>query len=405
LLPNEHEVIIPQIWAEEDNSAGDLHSAIVAHERDQHSTGEPGSHGQRPAAAEQSSVEPSLLDLIEQTVPLATDESRKKFDEARNRQEGDESEEELEEIEEAEGEEGAPPSPLDAFDDNLVQQLLEKLGITPEEAQNPAVANLLAEKLQGEQQSRMDQAQQQREPQTEQEHYQAYMSELQRVASDPQINDPVMMAAFENTLAQCFGADSPEAQGNVKNLSTALVQGGLSLMSTVVPAMLNHYFAQALEATLPGLAQQHFDGVAKSAWDAVLQDPQYRELPALDSDEFSQLREDVLQKNPWMTTIAFKDAQGRNLHPDHPQAIRQQAKLFARLATGERLSPDMVAKAVARGKREAQGHTRRVSASRSLASGRSHGASAFGSQSKDTSFTDAIHEWNRSQHSGENYED
>ena len=424
-------VVVPSIWAESEDGGDSLATAIADHERSQRSTGEtepmnPGAdpdprsfskeHGtsRNPAPAERRFTEQELsdqafsktfLDAIEESTPIMTPEKRAELDAAREREleNGEENEtEELDEIEEApeEDEESLGENPLNAFPEDVVQALLEKHGLSPEDAQDPRIANMLAAQLTQQQAQQTQDAIQQRQPQSEQEHYQAYMSELQRVASDPQINDPVMMAAFENTLAHCFGADTPEAKANVKNLGSALVQGGLSLMSTVVPAMMNHYFAQALEATLPGLAQNHFDAIAHNAWADVRQDPAFRDLPEVDSPEFNELREKVLQANPWMTKIQFQDERGTRLHPDHPKAIRQQAALFARLATGERLSPEAIQKAVERGRQQAESHTRRVTASRSLGSGRRSPGNSFGHVPRND-FLDAIKDYNRSQRSTE----
>ena len=81
-----------------------------------------------------------------------------------------------------------------------------------------------------------------------------------------------------------------------------------------------------------------------------------------------------MAQNPWLSTLQFKDGNGRLLHPEHPQAVRQAASLFAKLATGQRFTPEMLKKAVEQGRREAQAHTRKVSASKALGSGKSNGA-------------------------------
>ena len=108
----------------------------------------------------------------------------------------------------------------------------------------------------------------------------------------------------------------------------------------------------------------------------------------------------MLTENSWLRTLAFRDEQGRQFHPDHPKAMRQQAALFARLANGEQVKPESIMRAVARGEAQAEKHQRRVSAGRSLRSGRPSGNS-FG-HTRDDSFADSIKEYMRGMYSGEN---
>jgi hypothetical protein len=115
----------------------------------------------------------------------------------------------------------------------------------------------------------------------------------------------------------------------------------------------------------------------------------------LDSEEFNQLRESVLKVAPWLTTVQWRDAQGRPLSPSHPEAIRQSAVAFARIAAGQKLSPEMIQKAQATARREAEGRTRRITASRSLAAGKSR--NSFTRESRDE-FRETIMQWNQNQH-------
>jgi len=124
----------------------------------------------------------------------------------------------------------------------------------------------------------------------------------------------------------------------------------------------------------------------------------YKDLPDVDSPEFDELRQQVVSENPWITSITWKDANGNALNPWHPQAFRQQANLFAKLACGEKLTLASFRKAIENTKKEAQGHNRRVSASRSFKSGRSAGMLQ---RTEKNDFRDVILAYNRSMRSSE----
>ena len=396
-----HEIVIPTIFAEAEGG-NDFHDAVVSYERSQQSVGPEPALERQPEPQDDGTWSKSFVQAIKESKPLLSEEDRETFEAIEMQEneipvpeETEEDDSEEEEIVEEEDELG--DNPLDEFDPEEVAKLVDKYKLSEEDLQDPRVANMLARQLM--EQDATEQAQ--RQPQTDQEHYEVYIKELQRVASDPTVNDPQMLQAFENTLAQCFGADSPESRANVKNLSGALVMGGLNLMSSVVPQIVQHVFADMVEQHLPGLARNHFDAVAHNSWvDVRNQDPAFRDLPAdINSPEFEELRQKVLTENKWLQTITFRDEQGRQLHPDHPSAVNQAAHIFAKLAVGQKLTPETVAKAVAQGEKKARSHERRVSASRSLSSGRPSG-SAF-KPSRDDDFADSIRQYMSAQYSRE----
>jgi hypothetical protein len=220
-----------------------------------------------------------------------------------------------------------------------------------------------------------------------------YVQGLQTLYSDPAINDPQMVEIFNSSLEQCFSAETPEAKESVRQLSAVLTTGGLSLMSSVVPKILAHYMPEYFEQLAPGLMEQHRSATAHNTWhDLRASNPTYRNLPDVDTPAFDELRHQVIAENPWITTITFKDANGNALNPWHPQSVRQQAALFAKLACGEKLTLANFQKAIETGRREALGHNRRVSASKSLKSGRSVG---LFQRAEANDFRDAILAYNR----------
>ena len=128
----------------------------------------------------------------------------------------------------------------------------------------------------------------------------------------------------------------------------------------------------------------HSDATASNAW-LDCKNEFGKSLPDLDTPEFDQLRAAVVQANPWITEMVWKGPDGRPLHPNDPRSVRQQARAFAQLAMGRKLNPESIAKAVETGKKEAQAHNRRVTASRSLSAGQSR--NNFARESRDEFLT------------------
>jgi len=347
----------------------------------------------------------AFRDAIADSKPLLTDKDRQAQEDreaarVEREQQANTEEEEQEEAEEEEAEENAGPDPLDAFPPDAVAKLAEQFGLTEDDLENPAVQRMLAARM-SDQTEITNKVEPIQRAQMDEQRLTEHLQGLQKLSQDPSINDPQMVQAFENALAQCFDAQTPEALQSVKNMSSVLTQGGLNLMSTVVPQIMAHYLPQYIEQLLPGLADTHRSATAHNTWSEVRNsDPTFKSLPDVDSEDFNALREKVVAANPWLTEMVWKDANGNQLHPWHPQAVRLQAKLFARLASGERVSPDAIQKAVEQGRKEAQSHTRKVTASRSLRSGKSTGGS-FGRPTSDTSFVDAIKAYNQSQRSSD----
>jgi hypothetical protein len=421
--------VIPLLMAEAEEVVdvpvtSSLGETILQHQNNQHSGEGYAAHGSGPH------VEPdpgdkdwhdALLSGIADTKPILSDKEREQFEERhgelQNERLGQEVEEydakeaakaaeaEAEESEEGEeSEEALTDNPLELFAPEDVQAWAEHFGLAEEDLENPAVQKMLGKAMTEaaeEQQAQAQTAQQSqgqpegqpmREP-TQQE-FDAHAQQLRAIAADPRINSPVMQRAFASGIAKYFGDGSAEAQQHATGFAELLTMGGISLMSSALPAMMSHYLPSMLEAAVPGLASLVQDATAANSWEAARE--QFgRSLPAMDSPEFQALRDEVLRDNPWFESIQWKDGNGRPLDPRHPLAIQQAASAFARLATGQKLSPETIAKAVETGKKEAQSHARKVTASRSLSAGRSR--NSFTRESRDE-FRETIAAYNKSQH-------
>lgn len=408
----DHTEIIPLLMAEEAVPTpvqSDLGTTIVEQRNDQFSGEGYAEHGPGREQASTPDADKSwrdaFLDAVVQSRANTTKEERAELEQSLAHEE-DSPEAETEEAEDGEEEAETGANPLEQFDPASVKEWAEYLGLQESDLQDPKIAQLVATQMndaaQAEQAELQKAAQGQGQPGTpgappSPEEFHAYMQELDRLAQNPAINDPHMQKAFNTGLAQLLGADTPEAQQNAEQLGNMLTRAGLNLMSSCVPAIVSHMLPAALDQILPGLRSMHTDAVASNAWEEARAE-HGRSLPELDSAEFNQLREEILKANPWLTSIQFKDPSGRPLHPNHPLAVRQAAAAFARLAVGQKVSPETIAKAVETGKKEAQGHARRVTASRVLGAGRSQGR--FGGAQKND-FRDAITAYMRDRLSGE----
>ena len=392
----------------------ELGEAIVAHEQDQHANRADATAPKvkrvesdkgetaNPVDGNDAAYHDAFFKALEDTRPVETDKDRVEREdreaarqdrEARNKAEKEDSKKETE------TEEPEEPSPLEQFAPKDVKDFADKFGLSEEDLANPKIAAMLASRM-SDQQETANRIEPPIPQVQDEQRFVEHLQGLAALAQDPQINDPRMVQAFEQTLAQCFDAQSPEAMQSVKGLSSALTQGGISLISTIVPQIIANYLPSYLEQHLPGLAESHRNSTVNQAWkDVRASNPSFRGLPDLGTPEFEELRGKVLDDNPWMGTIQFRDGNNQPLRPDHPQAIRQHAALFARLAKGEQFDPAEVQKAIDKGRLEAQRSARRVSASRSMGAGKSKGGE-FGDKA-DTSFRDAIVAHNAAQKSGE----
>jgi hypothetical protein len=379
------EEIVAREWAERSDEGAAQHS-----------------HNTKQAEAEAAKAVPdrSFGDTLKQAIraqkPMLSEQDLKDIQAEKGEQQKDvESEEDLE-VEVPEEEQEAEINPLDAFSPEAVAKLAQQFGLSEDDLQSPAVQRMLADRLQGAEQPQQNEVNPPvtQAAQSEQE-FRQHLEEIGQIAQDPELNDPRMVQAFESVLGQVFGSDTPEQQQSVKTLSNVLIEGGLSLMTSAVPRIVANLLPAYFEQLAPGLMEQHRSATAHNTWsDLKASNPDYRGLPDVDTPEFDALREKILQENPWMSTLQFKDSSGNALNPWHPQAVRQQAALFAKLAVGERLSADAVRKALETGRKEAQAHTRRVAASRSMSAGRSTGK--FGVTPKNE-FRDFIEQYMRDQ--------
>ncbi len=184
------------------------------------------------------------------------------------------------------------------------------------------------------------------------------------------MNDPVYTEHFTNSLAGILGTP-PEHMETLQHTVQALQFGAMNLMEMAVPplvhAYLQQHFAGVMENYAPGFSANYTNDVLSRTWDSV----RGNDLPKFGTPEFQELANEVHEKHPFLNDIDFKDRNGRPLPV--MDALRAKAELTARLCRGERVTPQTIQDAVARGKADATRSNRRVSASRALGKGRATG--------------------------------
>jgi hypothetical protein len=203
------------------------------------------------------------------------------------------------------------------------------------------------------------------------ESYQAYVTQLQQIVSDPRVNDPQMVAAFRQSLGEVFGAETPEQQQQIAGLSHTLMIGGTSLVSTLVPKIVEQHLDRIIDQQFPGLKEQWQDNLINSTWNAVRKsDADFRDLPDLDSDDFSAKAEELAAKNAWMDTWVPSGPDGQPL--PLREAIAAKCQMAARLMAGQKISPDQAQKFIDLGRKQAEGTKRKITAGK-LGAGKTAG--------------------------------
>jgi hypothetical protein len=186
-----------------------------------------------------------------------------------------------------------------------------------------------------------------------------------------QVNAPIYTEKFVSSLASALQTP-PEQMEALNNTVEVLQWGAQNLIESALPALVHGYlrqnFAGVMEAYAPGFANNYTSDVLNRTWEEV----RGNDLPKFGTAEFKELAKEIHLKHPFLNDIDFKDSKGKPLPT--MDALRAKAELTARLCRGERITPQTIQDAVARGREDATKNNRRVSASRALGTGRTTGA-------------------------------
>lgn len=210
--------------------------------------------------------------------------------------------------------------------------------------------------------------------------------------------DPAAVEQLGKDLLAGFGVDvsseDPEVQELVKNapkVGQTLVRGAVDLMNTVLPRILQ---AQ-IDQVYPGFTQMHENAMYAMTWDKVrneidpaTQQPLYADLPGYGTPEFGKVMREAAKAIPGFDQMVFTDPKTGRILPPAQQAAKKYAML-AKSASGVKVSPAEVKRAVETGKTIARATEQKRTAGKALGAGHSKSDSAPASDDINSSIMGA----------------
>jgi hypothetical protein len=270
------------------------------------------------------------------------------------------------------------PSDQDkVFPDEVYARYAQRYNLTPEQAQEPILRQLLHDKINSD-----IYIQQQRE-QAEQEPAEPEVAEPTR--SEPQLSreqyfqnlDRVIAERTDPEVAKSFHKDflsvwqRPEAE-QPQAFTQMTSKYMLNLVQTYLPDLLQAQLSQQLNQVFPGFGEMHERSAMAMAWDRVRNsDAGFAQLPAYGTKEFSSTLREAAARIPGFDEMQFTDGQGRALPPQ--QNAERKYAMLAKMASGQNVDPALLQRAAASGARNARRAEVRRSAG-NLGSGQSKAA-------------------------------
>ncbi len=331
-------------------------------------------------APTQEAIADSLLPTEEQAVEAPEAEQQVETEV----QEQPLEQEQPEQVEEV-AEDWLPTDQDKVFPDEVYARYGERYNLSPEQAQDPLVRQLLHDKINADiyiQQQREQQEQQiepelQAEPTREQPQLtrEQYFQQLERTVQER--TDPEVAKSFHREFMGVW--QKPEAEQPMAFAQVAS-KYMLNLVQTFIPDLLQAQLSQQVNQAFPGFGEMYERSSYAMAWDQVRNsNPKFQELPAYGTKEFSKTLRTAAARIPGFDEMQFTDAQGKLLPPQE-NAMRKYSML-AQAASGQNINPQLLQQAAASGARNA----RRAQVTRTngnLGSGQSKAAS----QAKSSKF-------------------
>jgi len=278
------------------------------------------------------------------------------------------------------------PSEQDkVFPDDVYARYAERYNLTPEQATDPLLRQLLHDKINSDiyiqqQQIAGDQEEvgqpesepTQTQPQLSREQY---FQNLDRMIQER--TDPEVAKSFHADFLRAFGVPDAEIAKTSPQQAVAFTHTAskymLNLMNTFMDDMLGARLQQQVSQVFPGFGDMYERSSHAMAWDHVRNSDQaFASLPAYGTKEFSRTLREAAGRIPGFDEMQFTDSQGHAL-PQQQNAERKYAML-ARIASGQAVDPQMLQRAAAAGAQNARRAAVRRSAG-NLGSGQSQAAS------------------------------
>lgn len=292
-------------------------------------------------------------------------------------QEQPQAEEQQEQVEEI-AEDWLPTDQDKVFPDDVYARYGQRYNLTPEQAQDPLIRQLLHDKINSDIFIQQQQEQQQFEPESEaqpeptqqqpQVSFEQHFQNLARVVQER--TDPQVAKAFHNEF---LGVWNLSAEQQPLALAQVTSKYMLNLVNTFLPDMLQAQLSQQLGQAFPGFSDMYDRSSHAMAWDRVRNsDPSFANLPAYGTKQFSSTLREAASRIAGFDEMQFTDQNGRPLPPQ--QNAERKYAMLAKIASGQNVNPQLLQQAAAAGARNARrAEVRRTAGN--LGSGQSKGAS------------------------------
>lgn len=263
------------------------------------------------------------------------------------------------------------------FPDEVYARYGQRYNLSPEQAQDPLVRQLLHDKINADIFIQQQQEAQQYEPEPEQQleptqaqpqvSMEQHFQNLSRVVAER--TDPQVAKQFHNEFLSIW--QRPEAEQPMA-LAQVTSKYMLNLVNTFLPDMLQAQLSQQLSQAFPGFGDMYERSSHAMAWDRVRNsDPSFANLPSYGTKEFSTKLRDAASRIPGFDEMQFTDQNGRPLPPQ--QNAERKYAMLAKIASGQNVNPKLLEQAAAAGARNARRADVRRSAG-NLGSGQSKAA-------------------------------
>lgn len=251
------------------------------------------------------------------------------------------------------------------FSDDTYARYAERYGLTPQQATDPQLRQLLHDKINSDILIRQQQEQeqfQQEEPEQEaqpeptqqpqplsREQYFQNLDQMIQRTTDPQVAKD-----FHADFLRAFGVSEAEIAKmppeQAMRFTTTASKYMLNLMNTHIGSMLQGQLQPQLAQMFPGFDQMYERSSYAMAWDNVRNsNPQFSSLPAYGTKEFSQTLREAAARIPGFDDMQFNGRDGKPLPPAE-NAVRKYTML-AQQASGQTVDPKLVQQAAAAGAR------------------------------------------------------
>jgi|SRR5580704_6934231 hypothetical protein len=322
------------------------------------------------AAPEQDAIADSLVseETAEQVAEQPGEQPEQEVSEQPQEQEQQEQVEET-------AEDWLPTDQDKVFPDEVYARYAQRYNLTPEQATDPLLRQLLHDKINSDifiqQQQQIEQQEPEPQPEPTREQPQVsreqHFNNLARVVAER--TDPEVAKQFHSEFMSIWQRPAAEQPMAFTQVASKYM---LNLVNTFLPDMLQAQLGNQLGQAFPGFSDMYERSSMAMAWDRVRNsDQSFASLPAYGTKEFSSTLREAAARIPGFDEMQFTDQQGRPLPPQ--QNAERKYAMLAKMASGQNVNPQLLQQAAAAGARNARRADVRRSAG-NLGSGQSQGA-------------------------------